>query len=50
VFKCHKAFLSAASKVFHKIFYGFFMEAKKGPDDPILINNESPAVFEAAMM
>jgi hypothetical protein len=48
-FKCHKAILSMASDVFQKMFYGSFKEAKMGPDEPILLKNVDPLVFECAM-
>ncbi|XP_059468430.1 uncharacterized protein LOC132192469 [Neocloeon triangulifer] len=49
VFRCHKIVLSVASRVFQAMFHGGFNEAKKGPDDEILIDDTSPAIFEAAM-
>ncbi|XP_059468357.1 BTB/POZ domain-containing protein 1-like [Neocloeon triangulifer] len=49
IFHCHKLILSAASKVFQAMFYGYFQEANKGPDDEILIDDSEPEVFDAAM-
>jgi BTB/POZ domain len=48
-FKCHKLVLSIASVVFEKMFNGTFKESKMGPDEPILLRNVDPRVFDCAM-
>jgi BTB/POZ domain len=48
-FKCHKYVLSMASDVFKAMFFGHFKEATMGPDEPILLDNIDPLVFQCAM-
>jgi len=49
VFKCHKVILASASSFFHKMFDGAFKEATFGKDEPITLENVTPAAFDLAM-
>ena len=48
-YKLHKEILSLASDVFKAVFRGGFKEAKMGPDEPILLKEVDPSVFECTM-
>jgi hypothetical protein len=48
-YKCHKKILSTASAVFKIMLYGQFKEAKMGPDEPILLGEVDPPVFECTL-
>jgi len=48
-FKCHKFVLGAASCVFETMLFGNFREATLGKDEPITLENVTPAAFVLAM-
>jgi len=49
-FKCHSLILSAASPYFKKLLEGVdFKGPKMGRDEPIVLENVVPEVFESAM-
>jgi hypothetical protein len=48
-YKLHREILSHSSDVFKAMFGGSFREAKMGPDEPILLGDVNPPIFESAL-